>query len=138
MNIEEVISQFETEHKGQFSIEDRERIINAVQDLGLTNFLIKYRNDVKTADGSRYSVYFFDESDFIHVHPTMIVGRKEFKGFQPGKNSKYPSYPYFADLSNWTYKPDRRRPPCPQCFIEIPIIGVCGLCGFDLENFDNE
>lgn len=138
MNIDQVITQFETEHKGKFSLEDRQTIVEAVEDLGLTEFSIKYRNDVKTADGGRYSVYFFDESDFIHVHPTMIVGRKEFKGSQPGKHSKYHKYPHFADLSNWIQKSGHRQPPCPHCFIEIPLVGVCGLCGLDLENVDDQ
>ena len=138
MNIDQVISQFETEHKGKFSVEDRQTIIEAVEDLGLTEFSIKYRNDVKRADGSPYSVYFFDESDFIHLHPRMIVGRRDFKGSRPGKHSKYPTYPYFADLSNWSSKPDHRRPLCPRCFIDIPLVGVCGQCEFDLENVDDQ
>ena len=66
MNINEVIYQFEIEHKGKYSTEDYELITAVVRDLGLTNFLIKYRNDVKNSDGSHYSVYFYDESNVIH------------------------------------------------------------------------
>lgn len=132
MNIDEVISQFETEHKGRFSTEDRQTITGAVHDLGLTEFSIKYRDDVKTADGGRYSVYFFDEMDLIHVHPTMIVAQCEFNGFQQSMRSKYPRYPFIAELSNWTSRPEERRPSCPHCFIEIPLVGQCGICGFDM------
>ena len=83
MNIEEVIAQFESEHKGKYSIEDRERILTAVRDLGLSEFSIRYRKDVKNADGNPYSIYFYDKSNMIHVHPTMIVAKREFEGFQP-------------------------------------------------------
>ncbi len=138
MNIEEVISQFEIEHKGKYSAEDHDLITAAVQDLGLTNFSIKYRNDVKNSDGSHYSVYFYDESNLIHVHPTMIVAKREFDGIQPLKRSKYPRYPYLVELSNWISEKDACRPICPHCFIEIPLIGQCGICDFDPDDIDDE
>lgn len=138
MNINEVISQFEIEHKGKYSTEDYELITAVVRDLGLTNFLIKYRNDVKNSDGSHYSVYFYDESNIIHVHPTMIVAKCEFEGFQPAVASRYASYPCMAKLSNWTTQKETRRPICPLCFIEIPLVGHCGSCGFDPDYFVDE
>jgi hypothetical protein len=131
MNIKEVIAQFEKEHKGKYSTEDYELITSAVQSLGLTDFSIKYRKDLKKPDGSYYSPYFFDESNLIHVHPTMIVARCEFRGFQAERKSKYSLYPYMVELSNWSTQKDARRPMCPHCFEEIPLVGQCGRCGFD-------
>jgi hypothetical protein len=138
MNIKEVIAQFENEHKGKFSKEDYELITTAMSSLGLTDFLIKYRNDYKASDGTHYSPYFYDESNLIHVHPTMIVAKCEFDGFEPGRKSKYKPYPHMVKLSNWTSEKDARRPNCPHCFIEIPLVGQCGRCGFDPDDFDGE
>jgi hypothetical protein len=138
MNIKEVIAQFENEHRGKFSKQDYELITAAMSGLGLTDFFIKYRNDAKNSDGTHYSIYFYDESNLIHVHPTMIVASCEFDGFQPGKKSKYPPYPHMVELSNWTSGKDARRPICPCCFIEIPLVGQCGICSFDLDVFDDQ
>ena len=138
MNIKEVITQFENEHKGKYSKEDSELITAAVHSLGLTDFSIKYRNDVKNSDGSHYSVYFYDESNLVHVHPTMIVAKCEFDGFEPGRKSMYKPFPFMAELSNWTSGKDARRPICPRCFIEIPLVGQCGICSFDPDVFDDE
>ena len=138
MNIKEVIAQFENEHKGKFSKEDYELITAAMSGLGLADFSIKYRNDVKNSDGSHYSPYFCDESNLVHVHPTMIVAKCEFDGFQPEIKSKYRAWPYMAKLSNWTSGKDAGRPICPHCFIEIPLIGQCGICSFDPDIFDDE
>ena len=136
MNIEEVIAQFESEHKGKYSIEDRERILTAVRDLGLTEFSIRYRKDVKNADGNPYSVYFYDKSNIIHVHPTMIVSKREFEGFEAGIRSEYSSFPHMAKLSNWISQKAAKRPQCPKCFLEIPLVGKCGSCEFDLNDID--
>jgi hypothetical protein len=138
MNIKEVIAKFETEHKGKYSTEDYELITAAAFSLGLTDFSIKYRNDVKNSDGSHYSIYFYDESNLFHVHPTMIVGRCEFRGFQPEKKSKYVTYPFMVELSNWTAQKDARRPMCPHCFIAIPLVGQCGICSFDPDDIGDE
>ena len=142
MNIKEVIAQFENEHKGKYSKEDYELIATAMSGLGLTNFSIKYRNDVKTSDGTHYSIFFYDEADLVHVHPTMIVARCEFIGFEPEIRSKYRTWPYMTKLSNWTTDgmngKDVRQPICPHCFIAIPLVGQCGVCGFDPEDLDDE
>jgi hypothetical protein len=138
MNIKEVIAQFENEHKGKYSTEDYELITDAVQSLGLRDFIIKYRNDVKNSDGTHYSIFFYDESNLIHVHPTMIVAKCEFRGFQPERKSKYSTYPYMVELSNWTTQKDARRPMCPHCFEEIPLVGQCGRCGFDPDELVDE
>ena len=138
MNIKEVIAQFEIEHKGKYSKEDYELITTAVHNLGLTDFSIKYRSDLKRSDGSYYSIYFYDESNLIHIHPTMIVAKCEFDGFQPGRKSKYLPFPYMAELSNWTTEKDACRPICPHCFVEIPLVGQCGMCGFDPDDIDDE
>lgn len=136
MNIDEVIAQFESEHKGKYSIEDRARIVAALNSLGLSEFSIRYRNDVKNADGNPYSIYFYDSTNLVHVHPTMIVAKREFEGFQPGIRSKYSSFPQMAQLSNWTSQTKTGRPLCPHCFVEIPLVGKCGICEFDLEDID--
>ena len=136
MNIKEVIAQFENEHKGKYSKKDYELITAAMSGLGLTDFLIKYRTDAKNSDGTHYSIYFYDESDQIHVHPTMIVARSEFDGFQRDRKSRYGAFPYMVELSNWTSEKGAPRPVCPNCYEEIPLIGQCGRCGFDPDHFD--
>ena len=138
MNIKEVIAQFENEHKGKYSKKDYELITAAVSSLGLTDFSVKYRNDVKNSDGSHYSPYFYDESNLVHVHPKMIVAKHEFDGFEPGRKSKYKPYPHMAELSNWTSDKGAGRPICPECFIEIPLVGQCGICSFDPDDFGGE
>lgn len=138
MNIEEVIAQFESEHKGKYSIEDRERILAAVKSLDVSEFSIRYRKDVKNADGSPYSVYFYDKENLVHVHPTMVVAKREFDGFQPGVRTKYSSFPHMVQLSNWATPSKSGRPICPHCFVEIPLVGRCGMCEFDLEDIDPE
>lgn len=138
MNIEEVISQFETEHQGKYSKEDYELITTAMRNLDLVDFSIKYRNDLRTSDGSHYSIYFHDKSNLIHVHPTMIVAKQEFEGFQVGRKSKYLTYPYMVELSKWNSEKGACRPICPACFIEIPLVGQCGMCGFDPDDIDDE
>ena len=138
MNLDEVITQFETEHKGTYSKRDRETIVSAMKSLGLTGFFIRYRKDIKMKDGSYYSAYFRDEDDVAHVHPTMIVARGSFEGCDPINRSKFPRYPYMTQLSNWVSKTDATRPSCPNCFLELPLIGVCGTCEFDINEMGDE
>lgn len=136
MNIDEVIAQFEKEHKGAYSKNDRELILSAARSLGLEHFEIRYRNDVKTEDGAPYSTYFYDELNLIHVHPEMIVAKQVFDGATPGLVSKFSTFPHMVKLSKWNASSEVRRPICPHCFIEIPLVGICGNCGFDLEDID--
>lgn len=138
MNLEEVIARFESEHKGTYSKSDRETIVAAINSLGLTDFFISYRKDLKMKDGTHYSTYFRDEADVVHVHPTMIVARVEFKGSDPTNMSKFPRYPHMAQLSSWITKDDHSRPICPHCFVDIPLINLCGICGFDIEDVGEE
>ena len=138
MILDDVISQFEAEHKGKYSKDDRELIVAAARSLGLVDFSIRYRNEVKTTDGTHYSVYFRDVADIMHVHPTMIVSRHEFEGFQVGTKSRYSRFPFMTRLSNWSSKDGTGRPVCPRCFLQIPLIGLCGTCGFDLEDLGDE
>jgi hypothetical protein len=138
MNLDEVIAQFETEHKGKFSKSDREAIVTALKSLDVKDFFISYRKDVKTKEGKNYSTYFQDELDVVHVHPTMIVARTEFKGADSTGRSKYRMYPYITQLSGWATKADATRPICPNCFLTIPLIGVCGTCEFDINDVGDE
>ena len=138
MNLDEVIAQFETEHKGKYSKSDREAIVTALTSLGVGGFFISYRKDVKTKDGNYYSTYFRDAEDVVHVHPTMIVARAEFEGSDPTTTSKFPTYPYMAHLSSWISKDDTTRPICPNCFLTIPLIGVCDMCEFDINDLGDE
>jgi len=138
MNLDEVITQFETEHKGKYSKSDREAIVIALKSLGVMDFFISYRKDVKTKDGNFYSTYFRDEQDVVHVHPTMIVARTEFEECDPAKRSKFPAYPYTTQLSSWISKEDSVRPVCPNCFLTIPLIGVCDMCEFDINDMQDD
>ena len=140
MTFDEVVAQFESEHRGKFSEEDRHRITSAVSDLQVSDFSIKYRRNVKTKDGNPYSTYFHDSRDIIHVHPRMVVARHEFAGCNETARSKYAGFPFIVQLSNWTGSSggDSERPICPECFIEIPLVGQCGICGFDLDALEED
>jgi hypothetical protein len=109
-----------------------------MKSLDLKDFYIRYRKDVKLRDGSQYSVYFRDNADEIHVHPTMIVARGEFEGSDRTISSKYRQYPHIAQLSGWISKDDTARPTCPNCFLQLPLVGLCGRCEFDINDFRDE
>lgn len=122
----------------QLAKNDQEAFVTALTGLGVAGFFISYRKDVKTRDGNHCSTYFRDEQDLVHVHTTMIVARAKFEGSDPTKSSKFPTYPYMAQLSSWISRDDTTRPICSICFLMIPHIGVCDTCEFDINGLGDE
>jgi hypothetical protein len=136
MNLEEAIEKFQAKRKGRFSPDDKQLIVATAGELNLSNFEIKQRLDVKTKNGDPYSVYIYDVEDIVHFHPTMIVSRTEFDGRDLERKSKYKPYPHFAELSNWIIDEKNDDLICPECFLVIPLVGICGSCGFNVEEFE--
>jgi hypothetical protein len=136
MNLEEATDRFESCRKGRFSPEDKQLIVVIAEELGLVNFEIKQRPDVKTKSGDPYSVYIYDENDVVHIHPTMVVCRREFSGQVSKKMSKYKTYPHFVQLSQWITNGKSDDAICPECFLVIPLVGICGSCGLNIEDFE--
>jgi hypothetical protein len=134
MNLEEATERFESDRKGRFSPNDKQLIVAIAEELGLVNFAIKQRHDVKTKSGDPYSVYIYDENDVVHFHPTMVVCRREFSGRDPQKKSKYKTYPHFVQLSQWITDGTTDDVICPECFLVIPLVGICGSCGLNIED----
>ena len=137
MNLDEAIELFESKRKGRFSPADNQFILGIANELALVNFEIKQRLDVKTKSGDPYSVYIYDENDIVHFHPRMVVSRREFNGQDFQQKSKYKAYPNFAELSQWITDGKSDDAICPDCFLVIPLVGICGSCGFNIEDLDS-
>ena len=134
MNLTEVIELFQSKRKGSFSQQDRETIMRTMSELGLSQFDIKYRHDVITKSGEPYSIYFHDVDDIVHVHSTMVVARTRFSLAESSKVSRYARYPYIAILSHWVSIETTEPLMCPNCFLILPLIGMCDQCGFDVDD----
>jgi hypothetical protein len=125
MDLKDAIAHFERDRKGHFSAEDVASITAVANDLGLFDF------DLKQSPSRKYPEFICDSQDTIHIHRTMIVGRRDFVGTRT-EPSKYKTYPYHRELENWVSATGKDgRPYCPGCGIELPVVLRCDYCDFD-------
>ena len=97
MNIADAIDEFDSQRSKSFSPRDREKILSVVNELGLKNFALKFRED------KRSSVYIFDlDGDVLHIHPRMLVARRTFAGATNRGARPYEFHRYHFPLSKWT------------------------------------
>lgn len=96
MKIAEALDEFDSQrHKG-FSARDCEKIQQVAQELGLSNFALKFREDNGAV------VYIFDlNGDVLHVHATMLVARQAFSGAINRGAKPYEFHRYHFPLSKW-------------------------------------
>ena len=136
MNLDEALEEFQAKKNGKYSSIDLNKVRSICSELLLSEFELKIRKDIRNKDGEPYVEYFRDTADKVHFHSEMIVARSEFTGCLQDRKSKYKAYPYMVELSHW--KSTQNPPICPRCFIEFPLSGECGLCGLDLDSFEDE
>jgi hypothetical protein len=135
MEINEALTQFQSDKKGKYSAKDLDAISEVVSELNLSGFEVRLKSNVVTKSGKPYPIYIRDADDIVHFHPWMIVSRKRFKRCDPTQNSRYKTWPYFLMLDGWiTSSVQSDRPQCPKCFIEIPPTDICGMCELDLSD----
>lgn len=139
MNLDEALEEFQFKKNGKYSSIDLNTVRSICSELLLSEFELKIRKDIRNKDGEPYVQYFRDTADKVHFHSEMIVARSEFTGCLQDRKSKYKAYPYMVELSHWKSTETKvNRPICPRCFIEFPLSGECGLCGLDLDSFEDE
>jgi|688.fasta_scaffold43490_1 hypothetical protein len=96
MKISEALDEFDSQRNKKFSARDREKIQQVVQELGLSSFALKFRDD----NGAL--VYIFDlNGDVLHVHATMLVARRTFSGATNRGAKPYEFHRYHFPLSKW-------------------------------------
>lgn len=135
MEINEALTQFQSDKKGRYSARDLDTISEVVSELNLSNFEIKLKGNVVTKSGKPYPIYIRDADDIVHFHPWMIVSKKQFKRCDPTQKSKYRTWPHFLALDGWiTSSMQTDRPQCLNCYIEIPPTDICGRCELDLSD----
>jgi len=96
MNIDKALKEFDSQRSRKFSSQDQEKIKQVVNELGLDNFALKFRDDRSTA------IYIYDRhGNSLHIHSTMIVSGKAFTGATERNKKPYKTYRYHFPLSNW-------------------------------------
>ena len=152
MKISVALETFESAHK-KFLIADREKILEVVDELGLSEEdftlinayifdtdwrLYRHFSDVQTKVFSE-TPFFNEEQDLqgtIRIHPTMIVAKKNFVGSRDRGLNPYPFHRHHYELSGWIDKDGRSRKDfikalevlCPKLFILVPVGSEC-QCG---------
>ena len=97
MNIAKALDEFDSHRSSSFSPRDREKIVKVVEQLGLKNFALKFRDDKKSA------IYVFDlDGDVLHIHPRMLVARRAFSGSTNRGARPYEFHRHHFPLSKWT------------------------------------
>lgn len=152
MNISIALEIFESSHR-KFSTADKEKILEAVSELGLSEedftpidsylFDTNWRmyQDFTESQKRVFSEtpFFSVEQDLqgtIRIHPTMIVAKKPFVGSQDRGLRPYPFHRHHYELSGWVDKEGRGRMGiplapevlCPKLFIRVPVGSEC-QCG---------
>ena len=152
MNISVALDTFESAHK-KFLIADREKILEAVDEFGLSEedftpinayiFDTNWRLYRRFSDAQRKvfseTPFFSEEQDMqgtIRIHPTMIVAKKSFTGSQDRGLKPYPFHRHHYELSGWIDKdgssggrlPKAAEVLCPKLFILVPVGSEC-QCG---------
>ena len=135
MEINEALTQFQSDKKGKYSAKDLDAISEVISELNLSGFEVRLKSNVVTKSGKPYPIYIRDADDIVHFHPWIIYSRKRFKRCDPINFSKFKQHPYFLKLDGWiTSSVQDDKPQCPNCFIEIPPTDICGQCEFDLSD----
>jgi hypothetical protein len=100
MNLEAALTLFEIDgaHR-KFTSSDRIKIKEVASELGLDNqdFAINKSYVYDIDENDRYS----RDHGILHIHPTMLVARKEFKGSINRGPIPYELFPHFLALDHF-------------------------------------
>ena len=120
MDLDAAITEFERRRGKKYSAADRRVITETCSELGAEGFAVR-------PDGEIVS----DREDIVHIHPTMIVARHQFKG-SVKRDTFYPHFVYFRALDNWVDRSGFLRGKgaadevtCPKCFMTVPRGSEC-------------
>jgi hypothetical protein len=129
MTIDEAIQEFEALRNKKYLAKDLETIVKVVNDLEVKDFFI-YAPPSKVAEQIR------DVTDYVHIHPTMIVARKPYVGSIDRGNDPFPHFPHYLGLEGWVDHTSRNQTKfdiqhvlCPTSFVHVPVGSECGYCG---------
>lgn len=123
MNLDDAIVAFEGQRKGNFSKDDRARIVSTAQELKLDRF------ELYVVPSKKYPLFVRDLDDVLHIHSTMMVASQPFSGSTDRGADPYPKYPHHLALTEWVFEKGKSgHPVCPACHIEIPLVGKCEYC----------
>ena len=98
MNIQRALTEFEQGRKKKLTQADRAKIISVVDELKLRSFEVRYRNNGATP------VFIRDTADILHIHSTMLVAVKKYRGSVNRGPKPYKKYPYFLPLGEFVEK----------------------------------
>lgn len=128
MNVDEAIKTFEYLRNSRFSKDDISVIKEVAAFLGVAEF--KMQNAESGGD------HFHDFDDQMHVHPTMIVARKQFPNSIDRGRDPFPKFPFFIELSKWSGSKGGKsiateipHVVCPVSTASVPAGQECGYCG---------
>lgn len=96
MKIDAALNEFDSQRAQKFSPQDLAKIRQVVDELGLVDFSLKFRDDKTEA------TYVFDtRGDVLHIHSTMLVSSQAFTGATDRNKKPYKSHRYHFPLSRW-------------------------------------
>ena len=122
MNIEDAIAEFELEHHRKYSSKDRKKILEVVEELGITEFKLT-KDHIAGVDGQ------------IGIHSTMIVAGLPFAGSVDRGPTPYRARPHHFELDEWDgaiagpyEKSGVAYVTCPVTTYQVPANSLCE-CG---------
>lgn len=117
----------------QWSIKDRLAVLEAIKDVGVTQFYAPPSGGyVAGHGGGDYGMRdnapvngLVMHVGFLHLWPNL----SELDGDERRPLSNYRGESWRPPGGTRTYSADIENSVCEACFIELPATGVCGYCG---------